>query len=110
AVQVLAINSRKTRRLIRKNYEHAFKRARRQILIMAAYFIPDRGLRAILRKAVGRGVEVRVLLPHRSDVAIVQEASRFTYASLLRAGVQIYEWLPSMLHAKTLVVDGRWCA
>jgi cardiolipin synthase len=109
AVQVLAIDSRRSRRRIRKLYEHALKRAQRQILIMAAYFIPDRGLRAILRKAVGRGVEVCVLLPHDSDVPIVQQASRHTYGALLRAGVQIYEWLPSMLHAKTIVVDGRWC-
>jgi cardiolipin synthase len=109
-VQVLAIDTRRSRRLIRRHYEHALRRARRQIVIMAAYFIPDRGLRAILRKAVGRGVEVRVLLPHHSDVPIVQEASRHTYAALLRAGVQIYEWLPAMLHAKTIVVDGEYCA
>ncbi len=108
--QVLAIDSRASRRLIRRHYEHALKRARRQILILEGYFIPDRGLRAILRKAVGRGVEVRVLVPRRSDVALVQHASRFTYGALLRAGVQIYEWLPTMLHAKAICVDGQWLA
>lgn len=109
AVQVLAIDSRHSRRLIRRTYEHALKRAHAQILIMAAYFIPDSRLRRILRKAVARGVEVRVLLPHRSDVPIVQQASRHTYSRLLRSGVQIYEYLPSMLHAKTIVVDGVIC-
>lgn len=109
AVQILAIDSRGARRLIRRHYEHALKRATREVLIMAAYFIPDRGLRRVLRQAVGRGVEVRVILPHHSDVRIVQQASRHTYGALLRAGVQIYEWLPSMLHAKTIVVDGVWC-
>jgi cardiolipin synthase len=109
AVQVLPIDSRHSRRLIRRTYEHALKRAQRQILIMAAYFIPDSRLRRILRKAVRRGVEVRILLPRHSDVPIVQQASRHTYASLLRAGVQIYEYLPSMLHAKTILVDGRFC-
>ena len=109
-VQVMAFDSRRSRRLIRIHYEHALKRARRSIVILAAYFIPDRGLRAILRKAVGRGVEVRVLLPYANDVAMVQYASRFTYASLLRAGVQLYEWLPGMVHAKAMAVDGRWLA
>jgi len=109
SVQVLAIESRGSRRLIRRHLEHALKRATGEILIMAAYFIPDRGLRAILRKAVGRGVRVRVLLPRHSDVPIVQEAARHTYKTLLASGVQIFEWLPSMLHAKSIVVDGRWC-
>jgi cardiolipin synthase len=109
-VQVLAAGSRRDRRAIRRHYLHALRHARRRILLHAAYFIPERGLRRVLVNAARRGVEVRLVLPRTSDVPAVQYASRATYAALLRAGVHIHEWLPSVLHAKTIVVDGAWGA
>jgi cardiolipin synthase len=109
-IQVLASGSRRSRRAIKRHYHFAMKRARERISIQAAYFIPERGLRRVLRNAARRGVSVRLMLPRVSDVPAVQYASRSLYASLLRAGIEIYEWAPTILHAKTLVVDGRWCA
>jgi cardiolipin synthase len=109
-VQVLASGSRRGRRDISRNYHFAMKRARERIYLQAAYCIPERGLRRVLRNAVGRGVDVRLMLPGLSDVRAVQYASRATYASLLKSGVKIYEWMPTVLHAKTLVVDGVWCS
>jgi len=51
---------------------------------------------------------VRLLVPHKSDVFLTQWAARAAYASLLKAGVRIYEYLPRVLHAKTAVIDGAW--
>ncbi len=109
-VQVLASGSRKGRTRIRRNFHFAMKRARERIWLTQAYFIPDRALRRVLRNACKRGVDVRLILPRISDVRAVQYASRATYARLMRAGVQIYEWTPTILHAKTLVIDGIWCS
>src|SRR5690606_16662673 len=54
------------------------------------------------------GVDVRLLVPGTSDLPIVGAISRAGYRSLLEAGVRVYEWNGSMLHAKTAVADGRW--
>jgi cardiolipin synthase len=76
---------------------------------MAGYFIPDRSWRRLLRNAVKRGVDVRVMFPHQNDILAMQWAAHATYGALLRSGVAVYEWLP-MLHAKVLSVDGVVCA
>jgi cardiolipin synthase A/B len=107
-VQVLASRNRRGRKSIRRNYYYAMKRARERIWIAQAYFVPDRALRRILRNAAKRGVDVRVMLPQKSDVRAVYWASRAMYARLLRGGVKIFEWTPTVLHAKTVCVDGIW--
>jgi cardiolipin synthase len=107
-IQVLASSNRRGRKRIRRAHYHAMKRAQERIWMAQAYFIPDRALRRILRNAVGRGVDVRVMLPQKSDVPAVFWASRAVYTRLLRAGIQIFEWTPTMLHAKTVCVDGIW--
>ena len=61
-----------------------------------------------LASASMRGVDVRLLLPAKCDVPLVGPAARSYYPKLVAAGVRAFEYLPSMLHAKTLVVDGRW--
>src|SRR5207249_1249797 len=71
-VQVLASDTRRARRHIRRHYHFAIKRARARIFIQAAYFIPDRALRRVLRNAARRGVDVRLMLPHTSDVPAVK--------------------------------------
>lgn len=58
--------------------------------------------------AARRGVDVRLLLPGKSDVPIVQWAARAAYARLLSAGVRVWEYQPRMLHAKTMVADHDW--
>lgn len=83
--------------------------ARRTLYIANAYFVPDDDLRRLLRQAVRRGVDVRVLTAGRhTDIPSVRLAARDRYEELLRAGVRIYEYAPTMLHAKTLVADGVW--
>ena len=83
--------------------------ARRSIFISSAYFVPDRDTIRALEGAVRRGVDVRVIVPgETTDVPIVRQASRFHYTQLLRRGIRIYEYQPTMMHAKTMVVDGIW--
>jgi len=81
----------------------------RSIFIANAYFLPDADTVRALEGAVRRGVDVRVIVPGEfTDVPIVRQASRWHYESLLRHGIRIFEYQPTMMHAKTMVVDGLW--
>jgi cardiolipin synthase len=83
--------------------------ARRTLYIANSYFVPDDDFRGMLTRAAQRGVDVRILVPgDESDVRTTLWAGRHRYAELLAGGVRIYEWLPSNMHAKTIVVDGVW--
>ena len=83
--------------------------ARKTLYITNAYFAPDRNFAELLAAAARRGVDVRILTAGaRTDVNIVRLAGRAWYDMLLEAGVRVYEWQPSTLHAKTFVIDGEW--
>ncbi len=83
--------------------------AEKSISINNAYFLPDHDTLTALAGAVRRGVKVRVIVPGRwTDVPIVRQASRWHYERLLRLGIRIHEYLGTMMHAKTMVVDGIW--
>jgi cardiolipin synthase A/B len=83
--------------------------ARKSIYISSAYFVPDRDTIRALEAAVRRGVDVRVIVPGELiDVPLARQASRLHYAQLLRRGIRIFEYQPTMMHAKTMVVDGVW--
>jgi cardiolipin synthase len=86
----------------------AITNAETNIYITDAYFAPDRQMLRALARAARRGVDVRLLLPSRSDVPIIMAAQRSHYTRLLKAGVKIYEWRGEMLHAKTATIDGVW--
>lgn len=79
--------------------------AKSRIYLTTPYFIPNGSITAALRGAAQRGVDVRILLPQKSDLSLVRIASRTYYEALLEAGVKIYEFEPCILHAKTLVLD-----
>lgn len=106
--RVLDNSFRRRRRVIRRAYLVAINAARHEVLLANAYFLPDRGLRAALRRAVARGVVVRVIVPGRSDVLIVELAALYLYRRLVKAGVEILRWRGTMMHAKTAVIDGVW--
>jgi cardiolipin synthase len=78
------------------------------VYITDAYFAPDEQMLHALEHAARRGVDVRLLLPSRSDELFVVSAEHSHYSALLKAGVKIYEWQGTMLHAKTATVDGVW--
>lgn len=103
--QVRLNNTRHRRRILHKNLLRRMRLCQRRIWITNAYFVPDNFLLKRLKEAAKNGIDVRILLPKKSDVLIMPWASSTFYYSLLEAGVKIYEYLPSMLHAKSLILD-----
>jgi cardiolipin synthase len=87
----------------------AAARARRRIWITDAYFVAPRSLSEALASAARSGVDVRILVPANNNWPWVGSLSRGGYRALLEAGVRIFEWQGPMMHAKTAVLDGRWC-
>jgi cardiolipin synthase len=82
--------------------------ARRRAWLTTPYFVPDRKSRRLLALLARRGVDVRLLLPGRSDVPLAQWAGHAVYAPMLAAGVRIFEYGGRVLHAKTAVADDGW--
>jgi cardiolipin synthase len=90
-------------------YFMAIQAAKTSIHIQNAYFLPDEQIRNALVAAAGRGVDVKVLVPgSKNDVALVRLASQHYYGALLKGGVRIFEYQPTMLHDKNLIVDGMF--
>ncbi|HEV7521714.1 MAG TPA: phospholipase D-like domain-containing protein [Candidatus Angelobacter sp.] len=85
--------------------------ARKDLKITTPYFLPDQSLSKEIVKAIQeRHVHVQILLPGKhSDHSMTRSSSRGTYGDLLRAGAEIYEYQPAMIHAKIMIVDGLWC-
>jgi cardiolipin synthase len=93
---------------IERAYLRAIGRARSDIIIANAYFVPGRRMRHALVRAAHRGVQVSLLLQGRYEYFMQYYAARPVFGALLKAGVQLYEYSPSFLHAKVAVVDGHW--
>jgi cardiolipin synthase len=89
-------------------YLAAIANAREEIIIANAYFFPGARFRHALRTAARRGVRVMLLLQGRVEYMLLHYATRALYGTLLDAGVEIYEYHKSFLHAKVAVIDGRW--
>ncbi|KLK92891.1 phospholipase [Microvirga vignae] len=82
--------------------------AQRNLWLTDAYFVATTSYVQALGEAARDGVDVRLLVPGSSDVPALQPIVRAGYRSLIEAGIRVFEWNGSMLHAKTAVVDGRW--
>lgn len=82
--------------------------ARKRLWLTDAYYLGTTPYVQALAAAVKDGVDVRLLVPRSSDLAIVSALSRAGYRALLESGVRVFEWNGPMLHAKTAVADGRW--
>jgi cardiolipin synthase A/B len=83
--------------------------ARKSLYISNSYFVPDDDFRKLLIRAAKRGVDVRILTAGpKTDVKTTWYAGRARYEELLRNGVRVYEYIPTMMHAKTMVVDSLW--
>jgi cardiolipin synthase len=85
----------------------AIAAAHERVWITTPYFVPDQPMLVALQVAALRGVDVKLILPGRSNHRVTYHAGRSYYEPLLEAGVHIHEYLPGMIHAKTMVVDGR---
>jgi cardiolipin synthase len=83
--------------------------ARKSISITTPYFLPDKSLTKELCRAIERGLRVRILVPGRkSDHMVTRSTSRAGYGTLLKAGAEVYEYQPAMIHAKVLCIDDLW--
>jgi cardiolipin synthase len=86
----------------------AIRSAESEVWIANAYFVPDPQLAEALKEAAARGVDVRLLLPSKTDFWLVLHAGQAAYDELLAAGVRIFERREALLHSKTAVIDGVW--
>lgn len=82
--------------------------ARERIWLTDAYYAGTTAYVQALRAAAGDGVDVRLLVPNATDIPIIRPLSRAGYRPLLEAGVRVFEWNDTMVHAKTAVADNRW--
>jgi len=98
----------KHRREIERVYLRAIGRARHEVILANSYFLPGRRFRNALLQAAARGVSVKLLLQGRIEFRFVHYATRALYGELLAAGIEIYEYQPSILHAKVAVIDQTW--
>lgn len=90
-------------------YTVAIATARREVLIQNPYFAPDDGIVDLFAMMVRRGVRVHLMVPgEQTDSPFVRRAGCHLYGPLLRAGVRLYEFLPTLLHQKVVVVDELW--
>ncbi len=98
-------HTRHRRRVLHKNLIRIMSKCKHRLWITNAYFVPDNRLLKQLKEAAATGVDVRILLPKTSDVRMMPWASNTFYLNLLKAGVRIFEYHLSFLHAKTLIID-----
>jgi cardiolipin synthase len=82
--------------------------ARQRLWLTDAYFVATTLFVQTLRAAAEDGVDVRLLVPGATDIAVLRALSRASYRALLEVGIRVFEWNGPMLHAKTAVADGRW--
>ncbi len=101
-------SSAKGRRKMRKLMYYSFNKAIKSIYLTTAYFTPSKRMIQLLENAVLRGVDVKILLPGKSDVLPAHYAGRAFYTRLLKSGVELYNYQGEILHAKTSIFDGVW--
>src|SRR4051812_41266552 len=93
---------------IRSMYLEAINRASRNVWMTHAYFLPDQDFVDALRSAAARGVDVRLLIPLKSNHIVADWISRGYFSQLLGDGVRIFRFRDAMVHAKTSTIDGTW--
>ena len=107
-VQLVLRDNVRHRRDIERAYLRAIAGAQNEVIIANAYFLPGRLFRRALVHAAQRGVRVVLLLQGKVEYRLQHYATLALYGRLLHAGVEIYEYHASFLHAKVAVVDGEW--
>ncbi len=107
-VRLLLRDNFRHRHAIEHAYLNAIAQAHREIILANAYFLPGRAFRRELMNAAQRGVKVVLLLQGKVEYRLQHYATRALYEQLLAAGIEIYEYQASYMHAKVAVVDGHW--
>lgn len=93
---------------ILKSYRTAVRRSKKRITLFASYFLPGRSERKLLRNASKRGVKIRIVLSAVSDTWLFNKATLFLYHAMLSNNIRVFEYIPSVMHAKVATVDGIW--
>jgi cardiolipin synthase len=104
-LQVVASGPDRTLRPIYQGVFTAFASARRRIWIATPYFVPDDAIGTSLENAALRGIDVRLIVPEKSDLRMVWLAGRSYFDELMLAGVKIYLYRPTNIHSKVLIID-----
>lgn len=105
AVHFINSGPGETARLALQTHREVIHTARRSVDLAMGYFFPPGRILRELRRAVERGVRVRLLVTRRTDVPAMRWAARGLYGRLLRSGIEVYEYLPAILHAKLAIAD-----
>lgn len=95
--------------LVYERHRHQIQRAKHRVWIENSYFYPTAGMIQDLKNAAARGVSVKVILPGESDLPSMKNAAVADVTEWLEAGIEVYEYLPCVLHSKFAVVDDDWC-
>lgn len=93
---------------ISRSYIELFVSAHAQVSILCSYFLPGRIIRRGIKKAIARGVKIKVIMAGKSDLVVAKNAERFMYDWLLRNKVEVYEYNQNILHGKIAVCDDKW--
>jgi cardiolipin synthase len=104
----LVIDTPEKRNLVYEKHCERIARATDRVWIENAYFAPPRRFAQELMAAAKRGVDVKVIVPKDTDLPMVTHAGRARYAHWIDRGIEIYEYRPSMVHAKFAVIDDDW--
>lgn len=94
---------------IHRSYQEQLRIATTDIIIVASYFLPGRRFRNLMKKAVQRGVRVRLIIAGQSDTFTVRFAENYLYDYYLRNKIQVFEWKTSVMHGKAMITDKSWC-
>lgn len=105
-VRFLESGPEDVRQQVRSAYRRLIGGATGRIDLAMGYFYPTGRILRALKRAVVRGVRVRLLFPLKSDVAVARWAARGLYGRLLRSGMEVWEYRPAMMHAKLAIIDG----
>lgn len=93
---------------ISSSYTTMLNGAKEKVTILSSYFLPGRTIRTSLKRAMRRGIKVRIIVAGRSDVLLAKHAERWYYDWLLRNGIELYEYQDNILHGKLATVDDQW--
>ena len=107
-IQVIASTPGKLHRMNFLLYISALDSAEKYAYLTNGYFVPDHQTLAALKRAAQRGVDVEIIIPRETDNDFTVHAGRYDYSELLKAGVKLFEFRGTVLHAKTAVIDSVW--
>nr|WP_294907261.1 phospholipase D-like domain-containing protein [uncultured Lacibacter sp.] len=93
---------------ISRSYLEMFKKSTSHITIMSSYFLPGRNFRRNMAQAVKRGVKIKVITAGTSDIATAKHAERYLYRWMFKNNIELYEYMPNVLHGKLSTYDGKF--